>query len=81
MDELQITTDLNVNDENALIERVTYDDVWAARKKMENLWWRQCRVCDFPGWTQEQKEDITNQAIEAQREYYRLHTLYWQQNV
>jgi len=79
MDESQITNEIALSDNNVLAERVKYDDVWEARKKMEEFWRRQFRVCDFPGWTQEQKDAITEQAIEAQREYYRLHDLYWQQ--
>jgi hypothetical protein len=81
MDELQTRIELTVSENNVLIERVTSDDVWKARKRMEELWWRQCRVCDFPGWTQEQKDAITEQAIKAQREYYRLNDLYWQQEI
>jgi hypothetical protein len=32
MDGLQITTELAVSDETVLMERVTFDDVWDARK-------------------------------------------------
>jgi hypothetical protein len=76
MDEIQtIRIGFIPSDEIAYSKRVTYDDLWVARKKMEGLWWRQCRVCDFPGWTQEQEDAITKQAIESQRKYYRLYDL------
>ena len=81
MDELQTRIELAVSKDIILMEKVTYDDVWEARQKMEELWWRQCRVCDFPGWTSGMIDEITQQAISAQNEYYRLHDLFWHQNV
>jgi hypothetical protein len=47
---------LGVLNEIVPAQRVTMDDVWEAERKMDKLWWRQCRVCDFPGWTQAKKE-------------------------